>query len=192
MKKQIIILITFIAIISLFEQVSASGIVSPFWPGNPNKVVPGEEGSVTMTIQNMVGEEDLTFKVTLLRNDENIASVDEKEYSVPANTADTQVLLRYEIPENVAPGKTYTVTVSFETVTSGEGGGVTMGTGMDMTIPFEVVAQTEPSQSPPTSAIGLSISAYLAILTAVFIIVILVILVTRKRKKAICINMPLR
>lgn len=179
MKRMNIIGIGLLFVLSLVTSVAASGVSSPYFPGNPALVEPGAKGEFNMAIQNMVGDEDLIFEVNLLSNEGNVVSINEKRYEVPAGTSDTYVRVRYEIPEEATPGTTYNVLLSFETVTPGESGGVAMGQGMEMKIPFQVIEPSpEPAQSP-----GISTATYAAMLTAVFIIVVVVVFLVYKKKK---------
>lgn len=156
---------------------NAFGVSSSYWRGNPVSVYPGEERVVDLVLQNMVGDEDIRVRAALVGGSE-IASTETREYFVPAGTKDTAVPVTIRIPREVELGTTYVVTVSFETVTSGVGGGVAMGTGVDTS--FDVVVVAEPPQNSPFSEnYGLWI-----ILAIVVIVLIAAVWIHLKRKKS--------
>ena len=85
MKKQIFtknrtpLLISFVLLsILTINLVSAFGVSSPVWRGNPLGVSPGKTGTAELTLQNMVGTEDVTVRV-ILKEGKEIAIVEEKD-----------------------------------------------------------------------------------------------------------------
>lgn len=172
-------ILSLVALLAVAGFVSSAGVSGPNWPGNPKLVYPGERGEVSLTIQNMVGGEDITFLVSLIQNDGEIVSVEEGEYEVPFGTKDTEVVLSYRIPDEAPIGTTYTVKMSFDTVLSGASSGAAIGTGYEITIPFEV-QDIEPMESPPVISFGLILVVVVAALALVLAIVLVV-----KRRSAI-------
>jgi len=188
MKKQIFtknrtpLLISFVLLsILTINLVSAFGVSSPVWRGNPLGVSPGKTGTVELTLQNMVGTEDVTVRV-ILKEGKEIAIVEEKDYLIKAGTKDTRIPVRVTIPQGTPLGTTYIVKVSFDTVTPGSSA-VVLGTGMDTT--FDVLVIEEPPQlAPAEEAKGkISTPLLIGIILAILIIIIIVIIVLRKKNK---------
>ena len=136
-ERRILVVAFFLAIL-LVSFVSAFGVATPYWEGNPLIISPGETSIVLLGVQNFVGDEDITVKVVLKEGSE-IASVPEGEYLIKAKTKDTQIPVTVSIPLDISlVGMEYLVTVSFRTVNSGEGG-ISLGTGIDLN--FDVVVK---------------------------------------------------
>jgi len=184
-KKKIVFeksLITLVLAILLISFASAFGVSSPFWRGNPISVSPGETGSVNLTLQNMIGTEDITVRAVLTKGSE-IASVEEKDYLIKAGTKDTKVQVDIRIPPSVPVDTSYVVAVSFETVNSGAGGGVAIGTGIDTNFDVLVVPLTpviEKTELSPEE--GKSTLVYWVI-GAIILIAIAIAIVLKKGKK---------
>lgn len=170
--------------ILLISFASAFGVSSPVWKGNPLPVSPGEMKSVNLTLQNMIGGDDITIKAVLTKGSE-IASVEEKDYLIKAGTKDTKVQVDVRIPPSVPIDTTYVVTVSFQTVNSGAGGGVAIGTGIDtsfdvLVVPLAPVEEGE-KLSPEE---GKSTLAYWIIGAIILIVIIIAIVLKKKKKKS--------
>jgi len=148
--------------------VSASGVASTYFGGNPLTMAAGDTKVVDLNLQNMVGNDDVTFKVVVTQGSD-IASLSEDTYLVRAGTSDTMAPVRISLPGD-ATGS-YPVTVEFKTVTASEGGGVTMGTGM--TISFDVVVA---GKVFPTTTLVI-------IIVAIILVIIVAWLLLRKKRK---------
>lgn len=177
MKIQKLILASFFAILVLTTLVSAWGVSSPYWSRgarepSPLKTTVGETEIVDLNIQNMVGNEDITVKATILEGSE-IATLEQDTYTLKAGT-ETIAPLKIRAPETIG---TYKVKAEFKTVTPGAGGGIVMGTGM--TISFDVIV-SEKIEKP-----GMKISTGLivAIILIIVIIVVILIFIRKKRRK---------
>ncbi len=127
-----VVLIT-LAVVSV---VSAFGVSSPYWEGNPLTLARGDTTVVNLNLQNMVGDEDVRVQAEL-KGGSDITSLSEEIYVVAAKTSDTMVPLVIEMPEDAIPGEVRSVSVDFKTI-AGDTGGIAMGTGM--VISFEVIA----------------------------------------------------
>jgi len=168
-----IITLTLALILISVSLVTAFGVSSPHWKNNPLKMYPGESKTINFNLQNMVGNEDVTVKADLKKGID-IAKLEEDTYTVEAGTSDTQVPLNIKFPEN--PGEKNEIEVEFKTLTSGGGGGVTMGTGMTISFDVLTIAKTEETEQATGTfnwAIILGIAALL--------IVIFIILIIKKR-----------
>ena len=150
LKKRELILAAFVFSIMLVGLVSAAGVSAPYWEGNPLTMIKGEIKTVYLNLQNMVGDEDITYQAKVTEGSD-IASLEEDTYFIKAGTSDTLAELKIKIPADSQVGQTTKVKVEFKTVTSGEGGMVTMGTGA--TIIFDVIVSEETAKQNNASLI---------------------------------------
>ena len=189
MKKSIMIVgIMFLGIgIFLAGFADSFGIGSEYWKGNPLYISAGETKTVYLTLQNMVGTEDVTVK-TELKEGAEIASIDSnKEYFVKAGTQDTKFPVTINIPENTPLDASYVVTISFRTITPGNTGAVVIGTGIDtsfdvLVVPFVPVETTgEGVLGGNTFDEGNLLT--IVVLIILIILIIIVIIIYKKRKR---------
>ncbi|MFH1803115.1 MAG: hypothetical protein ABH864_06750 [archaeon] len=97
----------------------------------------------------MVGDQDMVFEVSHVRNDGDITWFDKTEYDVPLGRNDVPVVLNYKIPDDAQPGDEYMVTMSFVSFTPYRAGGIETDIGMKRSIPFVVVPEVvQPSPEP--------------------------------------------
>lgn len=178
MKKINLTLWFLAAVLTIFNInfVCAAGVSQPYWEGYPLKISPGETKIVELGLQNMVSDNDITMRAILV-NDAGIASLPEKiDYLVKAGTSDTKVPVTIKIPDNASAEDGYVISLAFKTVTSGEGGGVAMGTGYTVNFDVLVVAPT-PEEKPVKIPIWIIITAGIALL------IIITTIMLKKRKK---------
>ena len=171
MKRGELAAVMFVLAVMLVGVVSASGVSAPYWEGNPLKMYKGETTMVNLNLQNMVGNEDLTYSVEIKEG--AIASLSGGVYIVKAQTSDTMVPLRVSVPSDAEIGDITKVKVEFKTITSGTGGMVSMGTGM--TVSFDVIVVEKPA--------GQLSTAWIVAIIAAIIIVVWMIFAARKKKK---------
>lgn len=171
MKNRLVFIIS-IAFLLVTTMISAFGVSSPYWEGNPLTISKGETTEVRLNLQNMVGEEDLSVKAEITEG-RDIASMNERIYDVKAHTDDTYTYVTINVPAE-ANFSTKRVTVDFKTVANGEGDAVTLGTGM--TITFEVRIGEEVKEASPLRAI-------IIISAIILLLIILAIILLRKRKE---------
>ncbi len=179
-----------VLILFLTSFVNAFGVSSDYWKGNPLKISHGETKTITLRLQNMVDANDITVRA-VLKNGEEIASVEEKDYLVRMGTKDTEVPITVSIPDNVPIGSDYEVTVSFNTVTPSGEGTVSIGTGIDTSfdvlvvpIPPKIVesAEGEDAQLAPAEGIGGNSNLILWIIGIVILLIIIVIIIKLIRR----------
>ena len=127
----------------------AAGITSPYWDTKPLTMKPGETVDVELTLQNMVGGDDLTFVGSITQGADIVSITDTiQEYKVPFGEKNVPVHLRVSLPLNALPSdQPRTVAVSFKQITKQEGGMVQLGTGIQSTFPVLV-------EAPPAAAAG--------------------------------------
>lgn len=164
-----------VSLIVLTGLVSAFGVTSSYWDGNPLVIAPGETKTASFALQNMVGDNDESIRAVVEEGSE-IVSLGEDMFFVAAGTKDVLVPMTISIPADWEPGERK-VAVAFETVTSGEGGGVVMGTGM--TTKFDVLVVSEPTLAPEE---GAPVATWIIVAAVVIVLAIIVWLILRRRK----------
>jgi ATP-dependent Zn protease len=180
MKKIILVLLVLLVLTSF---VSAFGVSSPYWKGNPLKMAKGETRIVNLNLQNNVGDEDVTVKAEIEEGHE-IVSLSKDIYTVKARTYDMMVPVEIKIPEDAK--EEYRVILNFKTVSAGEEGKVSFGTAMQvgfMVIPTEkpAIAETEtPAEKPSYSSWGV----FLGIIILIIIIILVILMLRRSKKKS--------
>lgn len=168
-------------ILLLSSFVGAFGVASPVWRGNPLIISPGDTKTVTLTLQNMVGNDDVRLRATIT-NGADIASTEEEDYLVKAQTADTRVPIKVSVPADYAVGN-YSITVSFVTVTPSEEGAVFLGTGIDTTFDVSIRERAPASEEPQLAPPVKSNMRWYVIGAIILLIIIVVIIIIRKLKK---------
>lgn len=143
MAKKLVALILFILFLS--GAVSAAGVALGHWPGNPKKVNAGNKGGIEMSLQNMGGEGDVFFDLSL-DNDAGIARLSKKTYFVSSGS-EVPAVLWFEIPIDAEAGREYSVIVSFRVRSANQAGGIQTSMAITKTIPFLVVGE-EVKHSP--------------------------------------------
>ena len=89
------------------------------------------------------GGDDVRFKADLI-NGEAIASIEgSEEYLVPSGSDDVPVNVKIQIPENANLESSYEVAVSFQEISTGEGGMIHIATGFTTSFPVQVVTEEE-------------------------------------------------
>lgn len=176
-RERKLLVATFLLTVFLISSVSAFGVGSPYWKGNPLIISPGDTKTFSMTLQNIEtnkeDEKDITIRVTL-KEGLGIASVKEKDYLVKAGTTNTKIPVTIIIPPDTPLGTPYSVTVSFKAISSGGGGAVGLTTGIDTT--FDVLVKSVPKEEKP----GIN---YLLIAISLILIIAILILIYIFRKK---------
>jgi hypothetical protein len=172
--KTIKLILPIIFVLLLVSFVHGFGVGSPYWEENPLTMYPGEIKEVDFNLQNMVGTEDYDV-VAEVKQGMEIAELKRDSYTVKYGTSDTLAPLEIRLPNN-ATG-TYRVKVDFKTVKSGSGGGVAMGTGMN--IAFDVIV----SGTAPKKGNMIPTSLMFAMIALILILVISLVVLVKRRKK---------
>jgi hypothetical protein len=173
MTKRLILLMLVALSIPL---VAAFGVVTPYWKENPLVMQPGEAKDVQFNLQNMIGSTDYNIRVNLMNNS-GIAIISDSstDYLVRAKSADVYVNMKIKIPANATIGTIYPITLSFATISSGEGG-VSLGTSIEKS--FEVIVGQK-IEKP-----GIPIYVWIiAAIAAIAVIIIITLLIKSKKKK---------
>lgn len=166
----------------LISITAAAGVVTPYWDDNPLKLAPGESDTVTLYLQNMVGDEDMVLRAELTSGSEVATLTNGPEYTVPLGTEDIPVNLKIEVPENADLGTKYDVALSFQQISDESGQMLHVASAFTSKVPVEIVGEQESSlYGKPGEGLNL--------VWAVIIILLLITLVSvfairkRKRKK---------
>jgi hypothetical protein len=129
-------------VITLLSFVNASGVSSPYWDGNPLQVNPGETRLVNLSLQNMVGSEDIIFEAKL-SSEGNIATLvnsnSDSTYLVPFGSKDIPVTIQIQVPNNAKAGTTYKVDVLLNEVSSKQGGMLHVTSSVSTSFPVEIM-----------------------------------------------------
>ncbi len=166
MKNKIILIMLLLILVST---ISAFGISSPYWEGNPITMEKGETKIINLNIQNMVGDEDITVKAEITQGKE-IASLKQDTFTIKARTSDTIIPLEITIPNNIKEDNK-TIKIDFKKILN-NAGGIAMGTGMS--VYFDVVTSNKDSKKN---------NPLLLILIGAIILAIILYINIRKNKK---------
>ena len=167
--------------ILLTNFVSAFGVSSSFWKGNPLRIAPGETIDIDLRLQNMVGTGDTIVRASLGEG-AGIATIEEKDYLVKSGTKDTKVPIRITIPEDAIIGQTHQVTIDFSTVTKASAGTLTIGTAIGTTFDVEIVAES-PMTLPTKPESTTTFPMWLLTLTIVAIMLIIIMIIVKAKRK---------
>lgn len=180
MKNKILLIISaFLLVLGLISFTSAFGISVGYWdiePARPLQLAPGETKIVNINLQNNLDENDVNVKAKMILGKE-IASFEDKTYTIKGKTSDMMIPLRVEMPKDAQPGEKIKIVVEFISVTGHEGGMITMGTGMG--ISFDALVTGEPVQESPIDKLPWGAIGIIAVI--IILGITIVILVIRRR-----------
>jgi len=151
-EMRFIILLSLL-VISL-NLISASGVVTPYWSDNPLKLAPGESITVQLTLQNMVGQEDISLEATV--SGTGVTLLDGPIYNVPLG-AEVPVNMRIVVSKNANVGQTYDISVSFTEISTGEGGMLRVASAITTRFPVQVVGETESALYGTKPKLGMNV-----------------------------------
>jgi len=157
--------------IMLVSLVSAFGVSSPYWEGNPLVLDRGESTTIYLNLQNMVGEGDVKVKAILVDGEE-FTSLPKEEYVIKEGTSDTMIPLDVSVPKDATPGDKQSIKVEFKTIQD-DTGGISMGTGM--TVAFDVVAGQAIAETNTTMIITL--------IVAIIVLIIIIWWILKRKKR---------
>ena len=134
---RIIINLCFLITLSI-SLISASGVAVPYWNENPLRLAPGETTIIQLTLQNKVGNDDVTFEATI--SGEGVTILDGSIYFIPLG-AEIPVNLKIDVPKDADIGENYNIAISFKEIPK-EGEGMLRVTGaVTARFPVEVVGE---------------------------------------------------
>ncbi len=157
----------FMIFIFLTNFVFAYGPSTPYWGDNPLYLNPGESTTFNITLQNLVGDINITLRARIGENPiARLTDGDPHDYFIPFGSDDIKVPIFVEIPYGVKIGEKYNVGVSFREVSSGEGGTVSIST--ESLINFPVIVGKEKPKLAPSPELGQSsFSIYWTVFTII-------------------------
>ena len=133
--------------------VFAFGPSSPYWKDRPIYLNTGESLTFDITLQNLVGGEDVTLKAST--NNNEIVILPEgnpKEYIIPFGRDDIKVPVKISVPKSANIGERFDIAISFKQVPKAGAGNV--GLVSETLISFPVIVQKEEPKLQPESGVG--------------------------------------
>ena len=164
MKK----IISIILLLTLISTISAFGVSSPYWQGNPLIIEKGETRIINLNLQNMV-EEDIIVKAEIIQG-EDIALLSQDIFIIKAKTYDTIIPLEITIPQD-AFSENKTIKINFKKI-SENNSGIVMGTGMS--VYFDVITIGNKENKNTFLIIGI---------IGIILLIIAIILIKKKKNK---------
>ncbi len=131
-----------IVVFSLF--VNAFGVSSSYWKDNPLIMHAGQTEDVKLLLQNMVGEKDMTVKVSLAEGKEIANLLDKSDtYNIPFGVKDVPINIRITIPENTRLGENLNVGVMIREIPIENKDMIQTAAGIKETIPISIRTESE-------------------------------------------------
>ena len=175
-----LLVITSAILISSFA--ASSGVTSPYWDTNPLVMNPGQTQDIQFGLQNLVGDQNITFKATVSEGSDIAKIIDSNaEYFVPLGRKDVYVNVRVSIPNSAKPGDKYKVTLSFSGASNTKGGQLTFGSAFDNS--FDVLVQDKSVTGNSTSSGASGSKTFVYVLVILILIVIAVIFFKKSKNK---------
>lgn len=185
MKNKInLIFLEVLLFIIISLNINAAGVSSPYWDENPMYVQPGEIKEFSYTLQNMVGNEDITLKAEIEAGSDIMEFVDEDNlYEVPFGRSDVVAKMKITVPKNAKEGDEWSVGVKFTTATQNvEGKPLAIGSAFSKG--FKVIVGKKPEPLVQVIKEGSKESPqFLTLLISLGVLIILVFLVKYLYKK---------
>ena len=140
MSKKILLIL----ILLIIPFVSAFGVNSQYWDTNPLVMYPGETREIQLTLQNMVGEKDMSLQAEISEGKE-IASLTDKSntYLVPFGKKDVPVNIKVIIPSDAKIGDKKEIMLLFKELNNEQGGMIQMSGSVGTKIPILIKSQEE-------------------------------------------------
>lgn len=168
--------------------VIAAGVTSPYWDQRPLTMYPGEIKEIEYGLQNMVGDEDLTFKAEIISGKEFANIIDEKNiYIVPAGTKDIKVKVRIIVPQSKLIGEKYDIGLGVTQVQSEqEAGQFRLGSAFETHFDLMITEKPKPAPSQPVTEKETKTTdiTWIFIGAIILIIIVIIIIIKRKRKNS--------
>src|SRR3989344_5455427 len=172
------------------------GISSDYWDGKPLVLAPGESREITLGLQNMVGNDDITVDAVISEGKEIAVLIDNPaRYTIPSKQEGVNVRLRVSIPENTALNTKYNVAVNLNQIGLGDKQGgemVQLSTGVGTKIPVivksisgrEQLIEEEKPLAEEVQETGWSTSSIVVTVAIVVLLILIGYAVLKKSKKS--------
>lgn len=139
MNKKIMLLVGMISLI-LISFISAFAVSSRDFESSPLELFPGETQVVTISLQNMVGNENVTVEGSVTQGAEIAKLVgDSNIYLVPLGQR-TFINISFSVPEEATIAQIHTVLISFRVLPTGDSKGLGIGSSVEKEIPVLIVS----------------------------------------------------
>lgn len=187
-KREIIALAGFLALLFMPVLVNAYGVSSPFWDTRPLVLHPGETQDVSLEFQNMVGEKDILFKATVVEGADIVTIIDaNKTYFIPFGSKHVQAKIRVSIPPDAKVGTTKKIAVLFSQVSESTESGkmVQLVGGVTTTFPVLVKAQEPKVTEQPAQDKTFSGSLFFAYIGVIIVLGIILYFIVRRRRNSL-------
>jgi hypothetical protein len=150
MKRGVIVVVLFLIIITLAGTAEAFGVSTPYLENNTLKVLPGQNYTYSLTLQN--GDTEDYYVDIIYSSTENIVNMISGTYYTPAKTYNNTFDFNIKIPADAKVGERYILEYSAKPRTNNSGA-VTLGVEIKRSISILVTnekdANIQPSISPP-------------------------------------------
>lgn len=153
------------------------GFSSDYYGTMKAKVGPGETKEVVFGRFKNTDDTPANLELELI-DSAGIAELVDETINVPANSGDTELKLEISIPEDVAEGTDYEVTVRYKSAPPEEG---MIALSVSNTISFPIVAETVETE---TEGEGIGTATWIILIVILAIIVIVVIWMIMKKQPA--------
>ena len=186
MKTKLFLYIFVITLLTI--NVKGFAVSSPYWSENPLIMEPGETKIVTLTLQNMVGSEDLIAHAQLLGGKEIARIIDSSlDYDIPFGKDDVKVNVEVSIPKNVPLESHYVIDINFGTESKTKAEGVKLNVGVRKLIDVYVrevpkITQQATKEAQTTGKKGNNL--IWAFLLAIIVLVAIIFLLKKRKVDA--------
>ena len=178
--------------------VTAYGVTAPYWKENPLRMKAGETRNIELLLQNMVGNEDIILRASILEGEEIATLIDKNlDYKVPFGERELKVKLEIKTPPDAQVNQEYIIHLFFKQVSEKEGGMLELATGVEKIIPV-IIEEAQPTtpqaqqaesqqpettpQAPQKTSEPSAISLIGWIIAGTIILIIIIIIIKHKKK----------
>lgn len=152
MKRGVILVVLFLIIITLANKVYAFGISTPYLENDTLRVLPGQNYTYTITLQN--GDEQSYYVDIIYSSTNNVADMVAGEYYTPAKTYNNTFDFSINIPSDAKLGEKYTLEYSAKPRIDNNGT-VTLGVELKRSISIVVTDEKNTNVQPLISPKGI-------------------------------------
>ena len=182
MKRGLRFGILMLIIVVLSQFAFGFGISSPYWKENPLIMYPGQTKDVALSLQNLVGDQDLIILASI-EEGSKIASIRDKkaEYLMPFGSKDVYVNVRGHVPEDLNIGQNVSIGVLIKETAAGKKEEMLRTVaGVKQFIPVIIKAESEVPKSKEESIFLLTSEQWDIVWIVLIVIIVLAILLEEK------------
>jgi len=173
----------FIALFSYFAS-AGFGVSTIFTEEEPLTMYPGQSSDYSFTLQNAIGEEDMTIEAILTKGEEIARFTDRNlQYDVAFGSQE-KVNVRIEIPESIPIGTEYVIEGLFKPVSpQQEGEGVQLSTHIRKAFKVVVIAQPSEPEAFEEQQQVRGVNMWMWVLGIIILIIIIWLIIKALKKK---------